>query len=114
MTFRDDRQRGAVCHALCSWMPANPWELTETGYRPKRTALQCVKLGLSSGELAMVSFAQALWRGDDPVIFLGWDRDRMRQALTALLAMHDGPDAVDAWLRDRATRKVAQQREKVR
>ncbi len=107
MAFRDDRQRGQVCWMLCSWFSTNPWELTDDGYRPTRYRDGARLCGRSTGEEAMVRFARALWSGDDLVIHLGWDQLRMFQALSAILAMNQGPDAVDQWLRDVAWEKVA-------
>lgn len=94
--FRDDRQRGEVCFILTAWVRGEPWRWTETGYRP---GLEPV--GLSTGEDAMVRFSMALWSGHDLPIWQGFDSRRMRDLAELLLALNEGPESIDGWIRTR-------------
>jgi len=90
--FRDAEQRGHVCYLLCRWIPGSPWSFTDHGYRPNLV----MGTGLSTGQEAMILFAQALWRGDTlPVTPSRWDAKRFGTVVTLLQAMASGVDSVD-------------------
>lgn len=96
--FENDRQLGDVCFILCAWIPSSPWKWADDGYR--RDFFE-VPPGISSGEAAMIRFAAALWGGDDLPVWRGFDNRRMRDIGELLLAMHDSPLAIDAWIAKR-------------
>lgn len=95
--FRDTTQRGLVCYLLCRWIPGSPWCLEPDGYRPTGPK----PVGKSTGEQAMLRFARALWRGDTLPVWLGWDRTRMNDVATLLVAMNTGK--IEHWILERTT-----------
>lgn len=97
--FRDDKQRGLVCAILCAWIPRTPWQLTETGYRPEGVLKP---RGVSSSERAMINLAYALWRGEDLVVYTGFDRTRSTDIGQLLVAMAYG--TIDQWCTERMGR----------
>jgi len=96
--FRDDRQRGQVCFILTAWVRDSPWRWTETGYRPAGP----MPKGLSTGETKMLRFAQALWSGDDLLVWQGFDGRRMQDIGQLLVAYDEGPESLDGWIEMRS------------
>ena len=101
MGFANDRQIAACCIALCkSVRMEDAWTLdgpTELG-----CAINEGKTGHSSGEILIVRVAFGLWNGGDRATFGRvcnvLDDTRLRMVGSLLVAIVDGPKAVDAWL----------------
>lgn len=98
--FRDDAQRGEVCYLLCRWIPKSPWARRgdRNTYCPSQLA-HAGRLpdGVSSGEAAMIRFSIKLWKSEDPVVWLGFDGQRMKD-IGELLPALSSPVAIDAWI----------------
>jgi len=101
--FKNDKQRGEVCYLLCAWIPKSPWKATPDGYRPSQLA-HAGRLpdGVSTGEAAMIRFSIALWRSEDPVVWLGFDNRRMYDIGELIVAMQS-PEMIGAWIAERKT-----------
>lgn len=93
--FRDEVQRGGVCWTLCRWIPKSPWRIEDDGRY--RIISSNTPQGVSSSEAAMIALSIALWRGDSPVLHLGFDRERMTMVGELIVALGSSASAIDAW-----------------
>lgn len=102
--FRDDQQASAAIRALLSTARlGHLW--TSSGPTPQASQWLAQDGGpLSSGERVLLLTAWTLWNGEggiglgDIVDFL--DRERTGALCLLVLAIQDGPAAVDEWLED--------------
>lgn len=101
MVFRDDRQRAAVCRAVCAQAGLKLWAKDGPTERAKELLAQDGG-PMSTGERVMFLAAFALWNGHGKVLFADvcdrLDRPNLECLGSLLVALGRGVDAVDAWL----------------
>jgi hypothetical protein len=99
--FRNDKQRAAVCRAVCNHAGLNLW--TDNGPTERAKALLTQNGGpMSTGERIMFLAAWALWNGHGSVLFADvierLDGPNLECLGSLLVALAQGVDALDAWL----------------
>lgn len=102
--FRDDRQRAAVCRAVCEQAGLHLW--TDDGPTERGKALLPQEGGpMSTGERIMFLAAWALWNGHGTVLLADvvdrLDEPNIECLGSLLVALAHGSDAVDEWLEAR-------------
>ena len=106
--FRSIAQQARACATLCNALPRLQ-RLRLWG--PDGPQVRVMPHGLSSGEATLWRVSLAIWCADRKATManvLALDNGNLRRVGTLLAAVADGPEAVDAWIREHSNeREVA-------
>lgn len=108
MLFQDDRQRAAVCRAVCELAGLdNLWDVGRVSGPTKRAKELRAPDGphtgeLSHGEQLLLAFAWDLWNGRGHTVLDSFltivDADKLAAIGALLVAAARGPSGIDEWL----------------